>query len=75
MIEYRLRAVLKERGRTLYWLAKQLDLNESALSKAASGKTSGLKFEVLDRICDLLEIQPGELLLHIPNKKKSKPNK
>jgi putative transcriptional regulator len=70
MIEYRLRAVLEEKGRTLYWLAKELELNQSSLTKAASGKSTGLKFDLLDKICDALEVTPCDLLVFVPNSKK-----
>jgi putative transcriptional regulator len=72
MIEYRLRELLTERGKSLYWLAKELGLNQSSLSRAASGKTTGLKFDLLDKICDLLDVQPGDLLIHVSSKKSRK---
>lgn len=69
MIEARLNELLKERGRSLYWLAKQTGMTELALSNIRKGKTKGIDFETLDRICEALQCDPGDILVRNNSKK------
>ncbi len=48
-------------------LAQAIGATEANLSKLKSGAMKGVKFETLDRICEVLACQPGDILVHIPN--------
>ncbi|WP_428407143.1 helix-turn-helix domain-containing protein [Hyphococcus sp.] len=48
-------------------LAAAIGATEANLSKLKSGTMKGVKFETLDRICEVLDCQPGDILVHIPN--------
>ena len=43
-------------------LAAQLGITEANVSLLKSGKVKGVRFDTLERICELLECQPGDLL-------------
>ena len=45
-------------------LAETIGITEANLSLLKSGKVKGVRFETLDKICDALECQPGDLLEH-----------
>lgn len=45
-------------------LAEAIDLTEANLSLLKSGKVKGVRFETLDKICAVLDCQPGDLLEH-----------
>ena len=45
-------------------LAAMIGVTEANLSKLKSGHVKGVKFETLDKICDVLDCQPGDLLEH-----------
>lgn len=45
-------------------LAAAIGVTEANLSKMKSGRMKGFKFETLDKICDVLDCQPGDLLEH-----------
>ncbi|MEO1241626.1 MAG: helix-turn-helix transcriptional regulator [Pseudomonadota bacterium] len=45
-------------------LAAKIGVTEANLSKLKSGRVKGVKFETLDKICDVLDCQPGDLLEH-----------
>lgn len=62
MIEIKLEQLLEKRGLTAYALSKQTGLHQSVLSKLKSNSTKALRIDVLDKICEALECQPGELL-------------
>jgi putative transcriptional regulator len=46
-----------------YRLAKDTGLSHSLLWKLRHGKTKGIKFDVLERICKALGCEPNDLLL------------
>lgn len=59
----RLEAVLEERGRTMYWLAKEMGVDYTTIHRFKSGKAAGVTFDLLARMCDALECEPGDLLV------------
>ena len=69
MIEIRLDELLKERGRTFYWLAKETGISHTTLWRLKKGKSLGINFATLVRICQLLGCQPGDVLRLASEKK------
>jgi len=51
---------LKAKGYTTYTLRKESILSQSTLQKLREGK--GLAWDNIERLCALLECQPGDLL-------------
>lgn len=49
----------KVKGRDL---AAKIGISEQNLSLLKSGKVKGIRFETLEKICRMLECQPGDLL-------------
>jgi len=43
-------------------LAEAIGITEANLSLLKSGKVKGVRFATLEKICDVLQCQPGELL-------------
>ncbi len=54
---------LKAKGYTTYVLRKENILSQSTLQKLREGK--GLSWENIERICGLLECQPGDLIEYV----------
>ena len=54
---------LREKGYTKYTLRKENILSQSTLQKLREGK--GLSWENIERICGLLECQPGDLIEYV----------
>ena len=46
-------------------LAAHLGITEANVSLLKSGKVKGVRFETLERICEFLECQPGDLLEYV----------
>lgn len=62
MIEIRIDELLAERRRTFYWLAKETGISHSTLWRLKKGKSVGINFATLERICQMLSCQPGDIL-------------
>jgi putative transcriptional regulator len=62
VIEIRLDELLKERGRSFYWLAKETGISHTTLWRLKKGKALGINFGTLENICHALECQPGDVL-------------
>jgi len=62
-VRLRLSEVLEERGRTIYWLAKQVDIDFTALYRMRNGQAKGIKFDLLGRMCQALECDISDLLI------------
>ncbi len=43
-------------------LAERIGITEANVSLLKSGKVKGVRFETLERICEALECQPGDIL-------------
>jgi len=69
LIEIRLDELLEERARTFYWLAKETGISHSTLWRLKKGKSVGINFSTLERICQLLSCQPGDVLRLASQKK------
>jgi putative transcriptional regulator len=48
-------------------LAERIGITEQNVSLLKSGKVKGIRFETLARICEALDCQPGDLLVHEPD--------
>ena len=47
-------------------LAAHVGITETDLSLLKSGRVKGIRFETLEKICDYLQCQPGDLLVYEP---------
>lgn len=55
-------AVLEKRGRSFYWLSKQTGVSHSTLWRFKKGKALGINFATLEKICEALKCEPGDVL-------------
>jgi putative transcriptional regulator len=70
MIEIRVDQLLAEHGRTFYWLAKETGISHTTLWRLKKDKALGINFETLEKICEALSCQPGDILA-LPAAKKN----
>ena len=70
MIEIRVDQLLAEHGRTFYWLAKETGISHTTLWRLKKDKALGINFETLEKICEALKCQPGDILA-IPSGKRA----
>jgi putative transcriptional regulator len=67
MIIVQLDVMLARRKMRSKELAERIGITEANLSLLKSGKVRGVRFETLNKICAVLECQPGELLEYQPD--------
>ena len=72
MIKLRVKQLLAERERTLYWLMKQTGIRYATLLNLRDGKTRRIDLPALEAICRALDAEPGELFVIQPKLKKKK---
>jgi putative transcriptional regulator len=61
-IKVTLAVVMAQRGVKSKDLADHVGITESNLSLLKQGHVKGVRFETLDRICDYLDCDPGDIL-------------
>jgi len=71
-IRFRLDEVLRSRGITAYRLAKDTGMALSTVYRMTSGRRrpGAVDWSTLERICEYLDVEPGELLEWVPAKRK-----
>ncbi|MGH9763827.1 MAG: helix-turn-helix domain-containing protein, partial [Blastocatellia bacterium] len=68
----RIDELLKERGRSAYWLARQLGMGDGNLYKYRKGQIKSVNLDLIVRLCSTLECTPGDLIEiveHVPARK------
>lgn len=53
--------LLEERGKSKYWLAKQLGMSYQNLSKMVNNETQSIRYERIEALCQVLECSIEEL--------------
>ncbi len=62
MIIINLDVMMAKRKMSLSELAEKLDITLANLSILKTGKSKGIRFSTLNKICEVLECQPGDLI-------------
>ena len=63
-MKIKLRDVLNQNNKSIYWLNKETGIASSTLSRICNNKTSSIEFSVLDKICDALNCEVSDILVH-----------
>ena len=61
MIRLNALELLEKRGKTKYWLYKQLGMSYQNFSKMILNETKSIRYENIETLCLLLECTPNEL--------------
>ncbi len=65
-IVVRLDVMLAHRKMKSKELAERIGITEQNVSALKSGRVRGVRFETLEKICQVLECQPGDILTFEP---------
>lgn len=65
MIEINLDVMMAKRKISLNDLAAQVDITPANLSVLKNGRGKAIRFSTLERLCQVLNCQPGDLLEYI----------
>lgn len=63
MVYIRIKEILKKQGKSKYWLMKQLDGygGYQNMSRMMDNQTISIRFDTIDKLCEILNCEPGEL--------------
>ena len=59
---------MDQRGISSKELAKQIGITPANLSILKTGKARGIRFATLEKICQVLDCQPGDILQYVKDK-------
>jgi putative transcriptional regulator len=62
MITIHIEELLLRHNRSFYWLAKETGISHTTLWRLKKGKALGINFETLEKICQALACQPGDII-------------
>ena len=64
MLELNVLEILKEKGKTKYWLFKKFDMsNYGNFNDMITNKTKSIKYESIEKFLDILECEPNKLFV------------
>lgn len=63
MIRLDVLRLLKEQGKTKYWLYKQLGMSYQNFSKMVNNQTKSIRYENIETMCLLLNCTPNDLFI------------
>lgn len=63
MIKLDVLRLLEERGKTKYWLYKQLGMSYQNFSRMVNNETKSIRYENIETICLLLDCTPNDLFV------------
>lgn len=61
MVRLRILEILEEQNRTKYYLYKRLNMSYQNFNRMVNNETTSIRFELLDKISDILEVPIGDL--------------
>ncbi len=64
----RIKEILDKKGKSKYWLYMQLGLSYQNFNRIINNETSGIKFENLKNLCDILDCTPNDLFVEYAGK-------
>ena len=62
MIKVVIDSLLRNKNKTTFWLSKETKIGYDNLKKLVDGKTNAIKFENLETICKVLEVDISDVL-------------
>ena len=64
-----LEELMRKKGYTIVKLAEEVGISTVNLSKIKNGNISAIRFSTLEKICNALDCQPGDILKYEHKKK------
>ena len=65
MIKLNALALLEKKGKTKYWLYKQLGMSYQNFSRMINNQTKAIRYENVETLCLLLDCTPNDLLIFV----------
>lgn len=75
MIKMNIDKLLKQKGKSKYWLCQKMNITSRNLNRIIRGDTTAISFKYIEDFCNLLECTPNDLISIITDKEFIKENK
>ena len=62
MIQLQIKELLKKQKKTKYWFVKNMEGGYQSLTRLMNNETSSIKFETLEKMCDIFNCETGEII-------------
>ena len=66
MIKINIEELLRQQGKSKYWLRTQMNLTSRNLNRIIRNQTTSISFKYIEDSCKFLNCTPGELILIQP---------
>ncbi len=73
MIRVTLDVMMAKRKIGLVELAEHIGITAANLSILKTGKARAIRFDTLNKLCDALQCQPGDLVAYVPEEEENIP--
>ncbi|MBQ8043634.1 MAG: helix-turn-helix transcriptional regulator [Clostridia bacterium] len=70
MIHLRVKEILKEQKKTKYWFVKKMEGGYQSITHMMNNETSSIRFDTLEKMCDVLNCEIGEIIVRKKGKRK-----
>ena len=58
----RIKELLKEQKKSKYWFIKHMEGSYRSLSNMMDNKTTSIRFDTIDKLCDIFNCETGEII-------------
>ena len=72
MIQLKIKEILKKQKKTKYWLIKNMQSGYQYMNRMINNETKSIKFDTLDKMCDLLDCDISDLIVRKKGRKRKK---
>ena len=62
MVQLRIKELLNEQKKTKYWFIKHMEGSYRSLSNMMDNKTTSIRFDTIDKLCDIFFFFFGEII-------------
>ena len=63
MIKTNIQNLLNKKGKTRYWLVKEMQTTYKTVNKLCDNTLTGVQLETIEKLCDILECSPNDLFI------------
>lgn len=63
MIKTNIQNLLNKKGKTRYWLVKEMQTTYKTVNKLCDNTLTGLQLETIEKLCNILECSPNDLFI------------
>jgi len=63
MLKMNVQNLLNQKGKTRYWLVKEMQTTYKTVNKICDNSLTGLQLETIEKLCVILECEPNDLFI------------